>query len=120
MLAALARGDDDSGKTDDVAKAAAVQRRQRIVDAGGVTQLIQMLMAVSVASSIIARQMWQLVAKVIGATEKPTEGTLASGPAVADRSDTPTGQRPLRVLLGDVQKYRRAAGIGFGSATKVK
>ena len=39
-------------------------RRQQIAAAGGIKQLIAMLSAVSLSSSIIARKMWELVSKV--------------------------------------------------------
>jgi vacuolar protein 8 len=56
-------------------------RRQQIAASGGIKQLIVMLSAVSLSSSIIGRKMWELVSKVIGATPAPESGEAKGGGA---------------------------------------
>ena len=56
-------------------------RREQIAASGGIKQLIVMLSAVSLSSSIIGRKMWELVSKVIGATPAPESGEAKGGGA---------------------------------------
>ena len=53
---------------------ASAERRQHILRAGGIKQLAGMLSAVSLGSAVIARKMWELIAKVIGANPNEEKG----------------------------------------------
>ena len=58
---------------DDASREAGAVRRRMIAECGGLKQLITMLSAVSLSSSMITRKMWEMVSKVIGAAPLPAE-----------------------------------------------
>lgn len=74
--------DDHAGgvpSADAALLASASERRQRIVHGGGVRQLTTMLSAVSLGSDFVARKMWELVARVIGANPETGGDQAALG-----------------------------------------
>ena len=60
------------------------QRRQQILDAGGVRQLIGMLSNVSLSGAVIARKMAELVSKVVGQAETESKGKAEGDAAPAE------------------------------------
>jgi len=105
VLAHLACDGEGVQAGDDAAHTAGAARRQKIADAGGVRQLLTMLSAVSINATIVARKMWELVAKVIGSNDKggDKEDAAASAPSSPTRDSSP-GARDTSPSAGTKSK----------------
>lgn len=99
--------DVEAGSTEEKATSEAVlakagtARRLQIAQAGGVKRLIAMMSSVSLSSTITARKMWELVAKVIGASADESGGkgkeAIAEAPQVGS-PPRPSLTSPILIL----------------------